>query len=244
MARKKAKKKSARKKSAARSRGTVKSRKRPATKSRGKGKRLPRKRAKVAPPQRKRKRIRKGTKKRAPVKRRLDEIRKAERVLERPEGTDQVAETNWLTPTKRGFDIVENIMREALAEHPGPRSATVEVWHYSLYITFTGPNGQVVNDKTEGAGLPLLPWIPKNYKGKREQVIQTARALVRTEVYALLSKHFNVISPGRAPKSEKMTENQAAKKLREIREGRNTRFKFILFRTSVKPAKRKKRGRK
>ena len=179
---------------------------------------------------------RKKRRKTRPVKLRLDKIRKAEVILFRPEGTDKLGETPWLTPTTRGFDAVERIVRDVV-ESTGIKRATVEIYHYSLYITFTGSNGQTVNDSLEGAGLPFFPWVRK-VRGKREQVIRNARDAVRLRVYELLSKHFDIISPGKAPKGKKLTEKQAHKMLRQIRQGRNTRFKFILYRTSTK------RGRK
>lgn len=180
---------------------------------------------------------RKKLRKPRPVKRRLDMIRKAELILKRPEGTDKVGETVWLTPTTRGFDAVESIVRDVVENTPKAK-ATVEIYHYSVYVTFIGPNGQVENDRLEGAGLPFFPWIQK-VRGKRERVIKAARDAVRLRVYEILSRHFDIISPGKAPKGQKLTEKQAERKLKQIRKGRDTKFKFVLYRTSAK-----KRGRK
>ena len=182
------------------------------------------------------KRVTKGKrrklKKPRPIKRRLDEIRIAELILKRPKGTDEVGQSNWLTPTKRGFDAVERIVRDVVELTP-TRKATVEIYHYSVYVTFLGPNGKVINDKLEGAGLPFFPWLSKT-KGKKNQIIKAARDAVRLRVYEILSRHFDIISPGKAPQGQRLTEKQADKKLKAIRNGRNTRFKFILFRTSSK----------
>jgi len=179
-------------------------------------------------------------KKPRPIKRRLDDIRKAELILYRPEGTDKVAESNWLTPTTRGFDSIERIVRDVVENHP-TKSVSVEIYHYSLYLTFIGRNGQIVNDRLEGAGLPFFSWI-KRVKGKREQVIQNARNAVRLRVYQMLSKHFDIMSPAKVAKGKKITEKQATKQLLAIKKGRKTKFKFVLYRTSAK--RKRKRGRK
>lgn len=180
---------------------------------------------------------RKKLRKPRPVKRRLDTLRKAELVLKRPKGTDLVGETRWLTPTTRGFDAVERIVTEVVENTPKSKH-TVEIYHYSVYVTFIGPSGQVVNDKLEGAGLPFFPWLTKT-RGKKARVIKAARDAVRLRVYEILSRHFDIISPGKVPEGQKLTEKQAERKLKAIRKGRDTKFKFVLYRTSSK-----KRGRK
>lgn len=173
------------------------------------------------------------------VKVRLDELNKARLILEKPEGTDNVGETRWLTPTKRGFNAVERMATEAIKSDRNAKRRTVSVYHYSLYVTFTGPNGQTINERSEGIGLPLYSWIAKRKGSNTSKTIQAVRDTVRLSIYKLLGRHFDQISPGKGA-GIKMTEKQAARKMREIREGRNTKFKLVLYRDSVIPKRRKR----
>lgn len=154
------------------------------------------------------------------------------------EGTDKLAETRWLTPTKKGFAAVRDEVREVVRSQRGKRT-TRDVFSYDLFVTFTGPNGTAENLSIRGASLPVFEWIKE--RTNEETIVRTCADLVRTKVYDNLRIHFDLISPGKAPKSAKMTNRQAESMMKKIRSGRNTRFKFVLYRTAVKPAKKRRK---
>jgi len=110
----------------------------------------------------------------------------------------------------------------------------IEVYSFSLLITFTGPDGKPKNKRSEGIGI-AMPNRIKEIPGlsKRERFKLVVRDEIRQKIYGLLSESFDLISPGKAVKGGFMTKKQAEKMMKQIRSGRNTRFKLIIFRQGV-----------
>jgi len=175
------------------------------------------------------------------VKKRILEVARSRRILNQEEGTDSLGSTNWLTPTRNGFITVEKLARAILDTQREKK--IVEVFSYNLYLRYTGNDGKRREDSNLGVGLSIKSWVAKKHKGSKEQIIKSIRETVRTRIFELLSKHFDILSPGKQPGQE-MTKEQAKRELKKIKSGRDIRFKLELFRTTVKPAKRKRKRAK
>jgi hypothetical protein len=212
------------KKVRAKSRSKIRARKRPVIKSRKK-----RNRTKVT-----KRGAKKSTSKRR-VRKRLDDINRAKLVVKKLKSRTLVYETHWLTPTKQGFNRIDEIMGEIYGHEKGRgRSKDITIYSFSLYITFTGPDGKPVNKRSEGIGIGIPSKIQAQ-KGtsKKAKFLLSIRQEIRLKIYGLLSEHFDLISPGKHKKMGRMSEKQANKMMRDIRENRNTRFKLIIYRQDV-----------
>ena len=169
------------------------------------------------------------------VRKRLDQIDKAKLVVRKLKSRTLVYETSWLSPTKAGFNRIDEVMGEIYGHEKG-RSKTrdITVYSFSLYITFTGPDGKPVNKRSEGIGVGIPSKIQaKKGISKKDKFLLSIRSEVRQKIYGVLSEHFDLISPGKHKKMGVMSEKQASKMMKDIRENRNTRFKLLVYRQDV-----------
>ena len=166
---------------------------------------------------------------------RLDEIKRAKLTLNVKKNRSVLEETRWLTPTKRGFNAVDR-MNAAIYKHSKRKAGQsgLELYSYQLFVTFTGPDGKPVSSQTGVIGIPMPNRI-KDKKGltKQERFTESIRDNIRRKIYHLLSEKFDVVSPGKHVKAGVMTEKQAARMMKKIRSGRNTRFKLVVYRQGV-----------
>jgi len=160
-------------------------------------------------------------------------------------GAIRLGETGWLTPTgsitgrSGGFGAVGRAL-EAIRALPGDR----KLFSFDLIIRWNGPRGKKMQETLSRIGVPM------DYAGTRGDLTDKVRSIIHDAI-------FREVIPktlGKYPsqdKTEKMTPEQFAKMIRDVKQARGLSFKTVFYREvtghegdeTAAPEKKKTRAR-
>lgn len=140
-------------------------------------------------------------------------------------GRHLIGSTGWINPDKKGLSSVSRILRPI--RHRGYNDFSI--YSFGLYIRFNDPTGKEKIVEFNYAGVPRVSDRDLRVYGNDPQVLFEKKIRRRIthkifEAFALYYPYPNQLIKG------KMSAIKAKKTLKNIKEKRGTKFRFVLYR--------------
>lgn len=169
-------------------------------------------------------------------KERLDKLEKAAELLGEArlkKGRHVIGGTGWINPDKRGLSRISQIAKKVTNAQIKKRN----VYSFDLRITFYDKNGKPFFKVIPARGIPRIDSIKREYKanGRLETRIEAFERKIRRLVTHAIFEAFADVFPYPAKvRQGKVSERQARKIINQVKDARQTKIQFILYRETYR----------